>query len=149
MFRILRCCHYGMYQHFKAVAEATSLPIILYNIPGRCGVNMTPELIARLAQILLCRILRCCHYRFQLNVLPSVLLRRNLPLRYLKMELPLRLIICQKMKYMLDAFVGIWAATKRSICGLLSTSCAKVLQPTLYKLLKNCCVKTYFNFCVS
>ena len=41
----------GMYQHFKAVAEATSLPIILYNIPGRCGVNMTPELIARLAQI--------------------------------------------------------------------------------------------------
>ena len=41
----------GMYQHFKAVAEATSLPIILYNIPGRCGVNMTPELIVRLAQI--------------------------------------------------------------------------------------------------
>ena len=41
----------GMYQHFKAVAEATSLPIILYKIPGRCGVNMTPELIARLAQI--------------------------------------------------------------------------------------------------
>lgn len=41
----------GMYQHFKAVAEATSLPIILYNIPGRCGVNMAPELIARLAQI--------------------------------------------------------------------------------------------------
>ena len=41
----------GMYQHFKAVAEATSLPIILYNIPGRCGVNMTPALIASLAQI--------------------------------------------------------------------------------------------------
>lgn len=41
----------GLYQHFKAVAEATALPIILYNIPGRCGVNMSPELIARLAQI--------------------------------------------------------------------------------------------------
>ncbi len=41
----------GMYQHFKAVAEATALPVILYNIPGRCGVNMSPELIARLAQI--------------------------------------------------------------------------------------------------
>lgn len=41
----------GMYQHFKAVAEATSLPVILYNIPGRCGINMTPELIARLAEI--------------------------------------------------------------------------------------------------
>ena len=41
----------GMYQHFEAVAEVTSLPVVLYNIPGRCGVNMTPELIARLAQI--------------------------------------------------------------------------------------------------
>lgn len=41
----------GLYQHFKAVAEATALPIILYNIPGRCGINMSPELIARLAQI--------------------------------------------------------------------------------------------------
>ncbi len=41
----------GLYQHFKAVAEATTLPIVLYNIPGRCGINMSPELIARLAQI--------------------------------------------------------------------------------------------------
>ena len=41
----------GMYQHFKAVAEATSLPVVLYNIPGRCGVNMSPELIARLSKI--------------------------------------------------------------------------------------------------
>lgn len=41
----------GMYQHYKAVAEKTSLPIIIYNIPGRTGVNMTPETTARLAEI--------------------------------------------------------------------------------------------------
>ena len=39
----------GLYQHFKTVAEASPLPVILYNIPGRTGVNMTPETIARLA----------------------------------------------------------------------------------------------------
>ena len=39
----------GLYQHFKAIAEASPLPIMLYNIPGRTGVNMTPETIARLA----------------------------------------------------------------------------------------------------
>ena len=41
----------GLYQHFKAVAEATSLPVVLYNIPGRCGINMSPELIARLSKV--------------------------------------------------------------------------------------------------
>ncbi len=41
----------GMYRHFKTVAENTSLPIILYNIPGRTGVNMLPETTARLAEI--------------------------------------------------------------------------------------------------
>lgn len=41
----------GMFQHFKAVAESTSLPIMLYNIPGRTGVNMDPETTARLAEI--------------------------------------------------------------------------------------------------
>ena len=39
----------GLYQHFKAISKASPLPIMLYNIPGRTGVNMTPETIARLA----------------------------------------------------------------------------------------------------
>ncbi|MCM3757261.1 4-hydroxy-tetrahydrodipicolinate synthase [Sporosarcina aquimarina] len=41
----------GMYQHFKVIAESTSLPIMLYNIPGRSSVNMSPETIIRLASI--------------------------------------------------------------------------------------------------
>ena len=39
----------GMYQHFKAIADSTDLPIILYNIPGRCVVNMKAETTLRLA----------------------------------------------------------------------------------------------------
>ncbi len=41
----------GLYQHFKKIAEAISLPIMLYNIPGRTGINLLPETVARLAQI--------------------------------------------------------------------------------------------------
>jgi len=41
----------GFYQHFKAIAEAVDLPVVLYNIPGRCGAGMTPETIARLAEV--------------------------------------------------------------------------------------------------
>lgn len=41
----------GMYQYYKAVAEATKKPIILYNVPGRTGANMTAETTLRLAQI--------------------------------------------------------------------------------------------------
>lgn len=41
----------GIYRHFKTIAEATSLPIIMYNIPGRVVVNMTPDTIVRLSQI--------------------------------------------------------------------------------------------------
>src|SRR3989441_2957178 len=41
----------GLYQHFKAMAEATSLPIIVYNVPPRTNVNILPETIARLANI--------------------------------------------------------------------------------------------------
>lgn len=39
----------GMYRHFKTIADAVELPIILYNIPGRCVVNMLPETTLRLA----------------------------------------------------------------------------------------------------
>lgn len=41
----------GFYQHYKAVAEAVDIPIILYNIPGRSAKNIEPETIARLAEI--------------------------------------------------------------------------------------------------
>ncbi|MED1470610.1 4-hydroxy-tetrahydrodipicolinate synthase [Neobacillus sp. M.A.Huq-85] len=41
----------GLYQHFKAIAESTALPIMLYNIPGRSVVNMSVETIVRLSQI--------------------------------------------------------------------------------------------------
>jgi 4-hydroxy-tetrahydrodipicolinate synthase len=41
----------GLYQHFKAIAEATSLPIILYNVPPRTFVNILPDTIVRLAGI--------------------------------------------------------------------------------------------------
>lgn len=39
----------GLYQHFKAIAESADIPIILYNIAGRTGVNIEPETVARLA----------------------------------------------------------------------------------------------------
>jgi 4-hydroxy-tetrahydrodipicolinate synthase len=39
----------GLYLHFKQIASQVSIPIVLYNIPGRSGVNMNPETIARLA----------------------------------------------------------------------------------------------------
>jgi 4-hydroxy-tetrahydrodipicolinate synthase len=39
----------GLFRHFKAIADGTSLPIMLYNIPGRCSVDILPETVARLA----------------------------------------------------------------------------------------------------
>jgi len=54
---ILSVCPYynkpsqeGLYQHFKAIAEASPLPVVLYNVPGRVGVNMTAETTLRLAR---------------------------------------------------------------------------------------------------
>ena len=41
----------GFYQHFKTIAEDVSLPICVYNIPGRTGKNIEPETIARLAEV--------------------------------------------------------------------------------------------------
>ncbi|MBI1893518.1 MAG: 4-hydroxy-tetrahydrodipicolinate synthase [Candidatus Rokubacteria bacterium] len=39
----------GLYEHYKAIAESSDLPLIIYNIPGRTGVNLLPETLARLA----------------------------------------------------------------------------------------------------
>jgi 4-hydroxy-tetrahydrodipicolinate synthase len=41
----------GLYQHFRAIAESTPLPIVVYNVPGRTGVNLEPATLARLAAI--------------------------------------------------------------------------------------------------
>jgi 4-hydroxy-tetrahydrodipicolinate synthase len=41
----------GFYQHFKAIAEAVQIPILLYNVPGRTGSNMEPKTVMRLAKI--------------------------------------------------------------------------------------------------
>jgi len=41
----------GLYQHYRAIAESTPLPIVVYNVPGRTGVNVEPPTLARLAQI--------------------------------------------------------------------------------------------------
>ncbi|HPF20969.1 MAG TPA: 4-hydroxy-tetrahydrodipicolinate synthase [Syntrophomonas sp.] len=40
----------GMFQHFRAIADSVSLPVMLYNIPGRTGVELLPDTIARLAE---------------------------------------------------------------------------------------------------
>ena len=54
---ILSICPYynkpsqeGLYQHFKAIAKASPVPVVLYNVPGRTGVNMTAETTLRLAR---------------------------------------------------------------------------------------------------
>jgi len=41
----------GLYQHYKAIAAAVRFPIVLYNVPGRTGVNLEPTTVARLAEI--------------------------------------------------------------------------------------------------
>jgi len=41
----------GLYQHYRAFAESSSLPIVVYNVPGRTGVNVEPPTLARMAEI--------------------------------------------------------------------------------------------------
>lgn len=41
----------GLYRHFKAIAESVSIPVMLYNIPGRTGINLQPETVVKLAGI--------------------------------------------------------------------------------------------------
>jgi 4-hydroxy-tetrahydrodipicolinate synthase len=41
----------GLYQHYQAIAEASTLPVLLYNVPGRAGVDLLPETVARLGEI--------------------------------------------------------------------------------------------------
>jgi 4-hydroxy-tetrahydrodipicolinate synthase len=41
----------GIFQHFRAIAESTQLPVIVYNVPGRVGVNMTTETALRCAEV--------------------------------------------------------------------------------------------------
>src|SRR5256886_9123607 len=41
----------GLYQHYAAIARSTRLPIVLYNVPGRCGTNLEPATVTRLAAI--------------------------------------------------------------------------------------------------
>ncbi len=41
----------GLYQHFKAIAESTSLPVMLYNVPGRTSVSLAPETVIRLSEV--------------------------------------------------------------------------------------------------
>jgi 4-hydroxy-tetrahydrodipicolinate synthase len=41
----------GLYQHFAAIAQATTLPVMIYNIPGRTGVNLLPDTLVRLAEV--------------------------------------------------------------------------------------------------
>jgi len=41
----------GLYQHYSAIARSTRLPMVLYNVPGRCGTNLEPATVGRLAEI--------------------------------------------------------------------------------------------------
>lgn len=46
-----KCTQDGLYEHFKAIACAVKLPVILYNVPGRTGVNINPETALRCSEI--------------------------------------------------------------------------------------------------
>ena len=60
----------GLFQHFKKIAMEVDIPIVLYNVPSRTGVNLLPETVERLAEIKRTKMI----YRFSADV--SILLRR-------------------------------------------------------------------------
>ena len=77
----------GMYQHFKAIADASDLPIIIYNIPGRVVVEMAPDTMLRLANIQISLVLKNVP---ALLIWPT-LLSTNLKISWfilVKMEMP-------------------------------------------------------------
>lgn len=46
-----KCTQQGLVQHFEAIAATTQLPLLLYNVPGRTGVNLAPQTVATLSQV--------------------------------------------------------------------------------------------------
>ena len=46
-----KCTQNGLYEHYKAICEAVSVPVIAYNVPARTGVNIAPETMARIAEL--------------------------------------------------------------------------------------------------
>lgn len=64
----------GLYQHFRAIAEGISIPVMLYNIPSRTGINIEPETIARLSEIPnICALKEAAGSADQLSVLRTLL----------------------------------------------------------------------------
>lgn len=84
---ILSVCPYynkpsqeGLYRHFAAIAEASPLPIVLYNVPGRTGVNLLPETVIRLAHDYPNQIIGIKEASGNLEQITELILRTSLPL---------------------------------------------------------------------
>lgn len=84
---ILSVCPYynkpsqeGLYRHFSAIAEASPLPIVLYNVPGRTGVNLLPETVIRLAHDYPNQIIGIKEASGNLEQITELILRTSLPL---------------------------------------------------------------------
>ena len=84
---ILSVCPYynkpsqeGLYRHFAAIAEVSPLPIVLYNVPGRTGVNLLPETVIRLAHDYPNQIIGIKEASGNLDQITELILRSSLPL---------------------------------------------------------------------